>query len=76
MDFVPAPRGRSPLAIECRWSAAQFDASALAVFRRKYPEGENFLVAQDVARVLRRRYRQPDVTVTHLEGLIERLQPV
>ncbi|MDT0498085.1 ATP-binding protein [Algiphilus sp. W345] len=73
LDFVLTRRGGPPVAIECKWSADEFDPSALTVFRRKYPEGENFLVTQDVPRVTRRRYKGMPVVVTHLAGLIERL---
>lgn len=73
LDFVLARRGGPPVAIECKWSADEFDPSALSVFRRKYPVGENFLVAPDVPRVSRRRYKGLPVVVTHLAGLIERL---
>jgi hypothetical protein len=50
IDFVLARRGRAPITIECKWSASGFDARNLRSFRHRYPEGENWVVAQDVDR--------------------------
>jgi len=36
-------RDAHPLAIECKWSAGEFDGGNLLAFRRQYPEGENFV---------------------------------
>lgn len=44
VDFVMARRGRPPVAIECKWSAQDFDAGAVRAFRGVYPSGENFVV--------------------------------
>jgi len=54
VDFVLPRRGGKPLAIECKWSAKSFDARGLNAFRRIYPGGENWLVAQDVDRAFTR----------------------
>ncbi len=48
VDFVlPVRRGRA-VAVEAKWSADAFDASSMRVFRERYPEGGNLVVAQDV----------------------------
>ena len=56
VDFVVAGRKHRPLAIECKWSASDFDAANLHAFRKQYPEGENVVVAQDVDRPFTRHY--------------------
>jgi predicted AAA+ superfamily ATPase len=63
VDFIIAGRGAQspgggvhPAAIECKWSAGEFDSGNLLAFRRQYPQGENFVVAQDVARSYVRNY--------------------
>ena len=56
IDFVLAPPGGPPAAIECKWSAGKFDPGGLAAFRRQYPAGKNFVVAQDVKKPFHRRY--------------------
>jgi hypothetical protein len=49
IDFV-IPRGRQDVdAIECKWDPGAFDGAALAVFRRHYPRGRNYLVSPAAA---------------------------
>ncbi len=54
IDFVLAPRGRAPLAIECKWKERTFSADAVAAFRRYYPGGKNLLVVSDAVQPKRR----------------------
>jgi hypothetical protein len=61
------------MAIECKWSAGEFDGGNLLAFRRQYPEGENFVVAQDVARAYSRSYGEVKVrfiSIPSLAGLL------
>lgn len=55
VDFVLATPRSAPTAIECKWQATEFDPGNLAIFRKKYPEGANLVVAQDVDHPYRRR---------------------
>ncbi len=72
IDFVLSGRGdSSPRAVECKWSPDQFEPAALLAFRRRYPHGENLVVAQDVDRSFSRGYRGVEVRFVSLEGLIE-----
>lgn len=73
VDFVVAARGTPPLAIECKWSADEFDPTGLAAFRRQYPGGENLVVAHDVDRSYRRTHLGLDVRYLSLSSLIRRL---
>jgi predicted AAA+ superfamily ATPase len=73
VDFVVATRGTSPLAIECKWSADEFDPSGLLAFRRQYPNGRNYVVAQDVDRSYRRKHAGVDVRYLSLSALIKQL---
>ena len=45
VDFVLARAARPPVAIECKWSADEFDAAGLRAFRSRYPTGPNLVVA-------------------------------
>ena len=56
IDFVLAGRGRSPVAIECKWSAADFAPDNLRIFRRRYPRGANYVATADTAHPFDRRY--------------------
>jgi len=73
VDFVIAPRGGSPTAIECKMTASDFDPTGLKAFRRQYPEGKNFAVAHDVDRGFRRTYDAAEVEFISLPRLIEAL---
>jgi len=74
VDFVLAHRGGAPVAIECKWSARDFDAANLRVFRRHYPSGETFLVAQDADRPSSRRIDEFTLSVVSLRDLIAALR--
>ncbi len=74
IDFVLAPRrGREVMAIECKWSADDFDPANLLIFRRQYPRGKSYVVAQDVRRGFRRSYRGLEAQFVDLEGLMKGL---
>lgn len=70
IDFILVRRGASPVTIECKWSADQFDASALKAFRKRYPKGDNYVVADDVGRSYQREYNDVVVKFVSLEDLI------
>jgi len=73
IDFVLMPRGGPPTAIECKWSAGEFDARHLRAFRSRYPKGPNFVVAADIDRPYSRRHGDLAVRFVSLEGLIREL---
>jgi hypothetical protein len=73
VDFVLLPRGGKPLALECKWSADDFEGAGIRAFRGQYPDGENVVVAQDVERPFRRTLGDIAVRFESLPSLIERL---
>lgn len=73
VDFVLTRRGAGPVAIECKWSAAGFDPAGLLAFRRLYPDGENFLVANDLTRPYTREHEGVPVQFVSLADLTARL---
>jgi hypothetical protein len=73
VDWVWAPRGGKPLAVECKWSADEFEAAGITAFRRQYPQGENVVVAQDVERSFVRNYGDLKVHFEGLPWLVERI---
>jgi predicted AAA+ superfamily ATPase len=74
VDFVLAGRGRQPVAIECKWSARNFDPLNLQAFRHRYPPGENWLVARDVDRPHRLGMNGLPVDCLGLDDLARRLE--
>ena len=73
VDFVMLCRGKAPVAIECKWQAGQFDAAGIRAFRRRYPDGPNFLVANDVDRSFTRHIGDLTVRVHSLQSLVDAL---
>jgi len=74
VDFVVARRGRSPVAIECKWSGGgDEDLSGLVAFRRAYPRGPNIVIAPGVERPYVRGVQGVQVEYVNLDGLIQRL---
>jgi len=73
IDFVVAGRGRPPMAIECKWSATEFDPHNLKRFRERYPEGDSLVAAADVEKPFVRNYKGIEATFVNLTGLIDAL---
>ena len=69
VDFVMI-MGNNPIAIECKWSASEFEPANLKSFRRQYPEGDIFVVASDVGRSFHRTYDDVVVRYVSLQDLI------
>jgi len=74
VDFILARGKQAATAIECTWSAADFDSGNLQVFRRVYPQGGNLVVANDVDRTFTRSYGGVSVRFVSLSQLITRLE--
>ena len=74
VDFVLRRRGQPPDAIECKWSAGEFEPRNLLAFRRQYPEGRNWVVSPDVDRPFQRELRGLAVCYLSLRDLIQQVQ--
>jgi hypothetical protein len=70
VDFVIKPRSRPPIAIECKWSASDINPSGMQAFRRQYPQGNNFIVAQDATRAYTKSFGNLKIKIVNLAGLI------
>ena len=70
VDFIWRKSARETIAIECKWSANQFDSINLRAFRRQYPHGTNYVVANDVEHSFRREYSGITIEFVNLEQLI------
>ena len=70
IDFVIEPHpGAPPAVLECKWSADAFDPANLRIFRRRYPEGLNLVVARDVTDPYTRRFGSLAVRFAGIEAL-------
>ncbi len=70
VDFILKKRTGELIAIECKWSADNFDPSSLKAFRRKYTAGPNYVVSNDVIHSFRKNFNGLTVDFVNLEHLI------
>ena len=73
IDFILAPRGRDPLAIECKWSSKNFDPGNLKIFRTRYPKGDNWIVCQNVERSFDKKEKGMTFHFLSLKDFIKKL---
>ena len=73
VDFILRKRPDEPTAIECKWSAKDFDPVNLRSFRKHYPQGENLVVARDVDRPYKREYEGLRVKMLGAKELVSLL---
>lgn len=73
IDFILTRRGKPPIAIECKWSEKNFETRNLAIFRKKYPGGENWLISQDVDKKHTRSLQGIKVEFLNLTEFAKRL---
>jgi hypothetical protein len=62
-----------PLAIECKWTARDFDPANLVVFGRKYPKVARVVVTSDARPAFARDYDGARVDFLPLEALVARV---
>lgn len=74
IDFVWTPRGRPPVAIECKWRAAGFDPTAIQSFATLHPDAAFCLVAEDRRSWTVRRHGGIEVFECGPEHLAELMQ--
>lgn len=73
VDFIVRKRPAELMAIECKWSAGDFDPVNLGIFRKHYPLGNNLVVAQDVERPYEREYKGLRVKMVGVKDLVRLL---
>lgn len=71
VDFVLAQKGKTPIAIECKWSSQEFDSVNLQAFWKQYPRARFLVVAHDVERPFLRNYGGLSVKFVGLSGLLD-----
>ena len=54
-------------------SSNHFNASGIEAFRRQYPKGKNFVVAQDINRQRKKAFGEIEIVFVNLEDLIDEL---
>lgn len=74
IDFVLVPWGKSPITVECKWSANNMETRNLIAFRKAYSEGENWLVLPNVERPFKRHHDRLEWDCIGLPEFIRRLE--
>jgi predicted AAA+ superfamily ATPase len=73
IDFVWQPRGKKVMAIECKWSAKDFDPGNFQIFAKAYPEALLVVVTNDAKPAFSRDYSGVKVEFITLDRLVERI---
>jgi predicted AAA+ superfamily ATPase len=73
VDLIWAPRGKSPTAIECKWSARDFNPANLLVFARAYPKATLLVTSPDARPAFTRNYSGSEVQFLTLDRLAARI---
>jgi len=76
VDLIWAPRGKSPAAIECKWSARDFNPANLLVFARAYPKATLLVTTSDARPAFTRKYSGIEVQFLTLDRLVARIAAV
>jgi predicted AAA+ superfamily ATPase len=58
IDFVVAENKNQIHAIECKWRGSEFNSDAIKSFRQDYPNGLNWVVSNDAAKVYERETKE------------------
>jgi hypothetical protein len=73
VDLIWAPRGRKPVAIECKWSARDFNPANLLIFARAYPKATLLVTTPDARPAFTRNYSGSEVQFLTLDHLAARI---
>jgi len=73
VDFILAPRGRPPIAIECKSRPEAFEPAAMARFRVLHPGGKNYVICPHLKAAYIKRYKDLEVEFLPLEALFARV---
>ena len=73
VDLIWLPRGKTPLAIECKWSARDFNPANLLVFARAYPKAKLLVTTPDARPAFTRDHSGVRIEFLTLDRLVERI---
>ncbi len=76
VDFILIAHQKKPVAVECKWNTSEFEATNIKVFRKIYPDGENFVVGKDIEKSFYRQYDNIKVKFVNLKDLIETISSI
>lgn len=65
--------GSKPTAIECKWTANNFDPGNLKLFCKTYTKGDNYVVSSDVDVGFTKQYEGLTVSFVSLQELLSKI---
>jgi uncharacterized protein len=69
IDFIYQPRGKDPIAIECKWDAEAFKIKNFKAFSSLYPDSKKIVVAHNINDAYRREIQGMDIEFIPLHEL-------
>ncbi|MBK9323033.1 MAG: ATP-binding protein [Bdellovibrionaceae bacterium] len=69
VDFIIKKRGKSPVAVEVKYSYKNFDVKNIKRFRKIHTEGLNYVVSQDVVKPFTKKYDETEVRFINVSNL-------
>jgi predicted AAA+ superfamily ATPase len=76
VDFIVITKELGITAIVCQWRAKDFEAKNLGAFRRRYPEGRNWIVCGDVVRAHNETFGKVRLEFMGLEEMTRWIAPL
>lgn len=70
VDFILPQRGKPPVAIECKWKSENYNLQNIEIFRKHYPNGENYIVSSNTGKKFTREVNGIKIHFVDLENLI------
>lgn len=74
IDFILKPKGKNPIAIECKWGAGNMDSRNIETFLNHYPQANVLSVSSDIRRSFSRKIASAVVRYVNLSECISILQ--
>ncbi|OGX46385.1 MAG: hypothetical protein A3G38_00140 [Omnitrophica WOR_2 bacterium RIFCSPLOWO2_12_FULL_51_8] len=74
MDFILKPRGRQPIAVECKWAAGRADSKNIEIFLNHYPRASVLVVSHDIKQPYSRKAGRNIIKYVSLADCVAILQ--
>lgn len=74
IDFILSKRGKPPILIECKWKKKEVDTTNIVLFRKFYPEGQNFIIVPGDFESHQTKNKGVSITYSSLNNLMTILQ--
>lgn len=72
--FLNKRSKNQPITIECKWQDHKFKADNLLAFRKMYPTGENYVVANNISQSYQKSYDGVVVNFVSINQLIDKMK--